>query len=133
MRWMIWVGGGTILATVGYVLIGLTVYDFDRPIYESEGSDRIIDELEFEGARYWTRVGTWRFTGYQPGSITTCLAGSEDLYRIYFRIEPAFRPLASIVRQAQGYSYRGEWHEDESSDPDWRGCSRSTRWMALEP
>lgn len=121
-------------AMVGYGFIGWTMYDFDSPDYEEEERGvRIIDEMEFEGIRYWTQITTWRFTGYEPGTISNCFGGNQTAYRVYHRIEPVFRPIAWIARRCKGHAFRAESQQDQADDPKVRFCSRSYRWEVLEP
>ena len=120
------------VAVVGYVLIGLTVYDFDAPVYEPDGSERIIDERELKGVRYWTRVGAWRFTGYEPGEIIAWFPDRHAAWA-YTHVEPVFRPFAAVARRCKGHAYRGESHKDETDDPGVHFCSRARRWKVLDP
>lgn len=131
MRWLTYGGAGVVVATVGYVLIGWVMYDFDAPCYEAEPGDRIINEIEFEGTRMWTRVGTWRFTGYELRTLTYSPMDQMTSW-VNSQFGLCFSPLVSVVRQCQGLAYRAEAHDDES-DPGLRGCSRSHRWVILEP
>lgn len=135
MRLMVQVGVGMMVATVGYALMGWAMYDVDHPSYEvEEGSvTRLIDEREWEGVRYWTETQTWRFTGYEPGPIGDLMSGSEVGWMVYFRMEPAFRPLAGIIRRCKGHPSRAESGVDRADDPTVWFCSRARRWKALEP
>ncbi len=133
MRWLARAYVGMVMVTVGYVLLGLMVYDFNSPTYHSEGPERLINEHEYEGHRYWTRVEIWRFTSYDPGCILGWIPGGWDHSRIYNRIEPVFRPLTWTARRRKAHPYRAEWHVDQSDNPSFLGCSRSDRWEVLGP
>ena len=132
MRLLAYVGIGVFVVTMGYGLIGWAVYDFEAPCYVAEPGDRVIDEFEFEGTRTWTRVVTWRFTGYELRPVTNSSMDGLTSW-VNTRFGWCFSPYASIVRRCQGLAYRGEEHNDESSDSEFPRCSRSRRWEALEP